>query len=174
MIKSISSKNYADALSELATNSSLSFDEIREDLQKVETILQSSAELKSVLENVTISVDVKSEIIEEVFRNQVCAQIVNFLKILAEKGKFSQFAEVKAAFEECYNREKNIQFVTVTSAVELREDQRQRVVSKLQEKLNKTIQALWRVDESLIGGLVVKIDDNVINASLKNKLEKLI
>ena len=68
----------------------------------------------------------------------------------------------------------NIKLVDVTSAVELSEDQKQRVVEKLQAKLNKKIIANWLQDEDIIGGLIIKIDDNVINSSLKNRLEKLI
>ena len=174
MINRISSENYAKALSELAKDNVLTFDEIKEDLQKIGMILESSEELRNVLKNVTVPVDVKTRIITEVFQNQVSEKIVNFLKILAEKGKLSHFFEVKEAFENHFNEEKNIQCVTVISAVELREEQRQKVLTRLQEKLQKTIQASWNVDDGLIGGLIVKIGDNVIDASLRNRLEKLI
>ena len=169
-----SSKNYAEALAEIATDNVISYDGIKNDLNTVSAIIKNSPDLKNVLENITIATEVKNSIIDEVFRNQVNDKIVNFLKILTNKNKFSDFEDIKSDFETIYNDVNNIKLVDVTSAVALSEDQKQRVVEKLQAKLNKKIIANWLQDEDIIGGLIIKIDDNVINSSLKNRLEKLI
>ncbi len=169
-----SSKNYAGALAEIAADNVISYDGIKNDLNTVSAIIKNSPDLKNVLENITIATEVKNSIIDEVFRNQVNDKIVNFLKILTNKNKFSDFEDIKSDFETIYNDVNNIKLVDVTSAVELSEDQKQRVVEKLQAKLNKKIIANWLQDEDIIGGLIIKIDDNVINSSLKNRLEKLI
>ena len=169
-----SSKNYAGALAEIAVDNVISYDGIKNDLNTVSAIIKNSPDLKNVLENITIATEVKNSIIDEVCRNQVNDKIVNFLKILTNKNKFSDFEDIKSDFETIYNDVNNIKLVDVTSAVELSEDQKQRVVEKLQAKLNKKIIANWLQDEDIIGGLIIKIDDNVINSSLKNRLEKLI
>lgn len=169
-----SSKNYAGALAEIAADNVISYDGIKNDLNTVSAIIKNSPDLKNVLENITIATEVKNSIIDEVFRNQVNDKIVNFLKILTNKNKFSDFEDIKSDFETIYNDVNNIKLVDVTSAVALSEDQKQRVVEKLQAKLNKKIIANWLQDEDIIGGLIIKIDDNVINSSLKNRLEKLI
>ena len=169
-----SSKNYAGALAEIAADNVISYDGIKNDLNTVSAIIKNSPDLKNVLENITIATEVKNSIIDEVSRNQVNDKIVNFLKILTNKNKFSDFEDIKSDFETIYNDVNNIKLVDVTSAVALSEDQKQRVVEKLQAKLNKKIIANWLQDEDIIGGLIIKIDDNVINSSLKNRLEKLI
>lgn len=169
-----SSKNYAGALAEIAADNVISYDGIKNDLNTVSAIIKNSPDLKNVLENITIATEVKNSIIDEVFRNQVNDKIVNFLKILTNKNKFNDFEDIKSDFETIYNDVNNIKLVDVTSAVELSEEQKQRVVEKLQAKLNKKIIANWLQDEDIIGGLIIKIDDNVINSSLKNRLEKLI
>ncbi len=169
-----SSKNYAGALAEIAADNIISYDGIKNDLNTVSAIIKNSPDLKNVLENITIATEVKNSIIDEVFRNQVNDKIVNFLKILTNKNKFNDFEDIKSDFETIYNDVNNIKLVDVTSAVALSEDQKQRVVEKLQAKLNKKIIANWLQDEDIIGGLIIKIDDNVINSSLKNRLEKLI
>ena len=169
-----SSKNYAGALAEIAADNVISYDGIKNDLNTVSAIIKNSPDLKNVLENITIATEVKNSIIDEVFRNQVNDKIVNFLKILTNKNKFNDFEDIKSDFETIYNDVNNIKLVDVTSAVALSEDQKQRVVEKLQAKLNKKIIANWLQDEDIIGGLIIKIDDNVINSSLKNRLEKLI
>ena len=174
MTNSTSSKNYAGALAQIAKSNSMSFDEIKNDLNIAESIINSSSELKDVLENITISTDVKSEIVEDVFKNQINSKIINFLKIITDKNKFKDFAEIKSEFENLYNEEKNIKTVDVTSAIQLSDEQKHRVIEKLQNKLNKQIIANWQIDENIIGGLIIKVDDDVINSSLKNKLEKIV
>ena len=169
-----SSKNYADALAEIADDNIISYDEIKNDLNTISVIIKNSPVLKSVLENITIATDVKNSIIDEVFKNQINEKLVNFLKILTNKNKFDEFDEIKSDFESIYNDVNNIKLVEVTSAVELTQEQKNRVTEKLQAKLNKQIQANWLLNSDIIGGLIIKIDDNVINSSLKNKLEKLI
>ena len=169
-----SSKNYAGALAEIADDNIISYDEIKNDLNTISVIIKNSPDLKSVLENITIATDVKNSIIDEVFKNQINEKLVNFLKILTNKNKFDEFDEIKSDFESIYNDVNNIKLVEVTSAVELTQEQKNRVTEKLQEKLNKQIQANWLLNSDIIGGLIIKIDDNVINSSLKNKLEKLI
>lgn len=169
-----SSKNYAGALAEIADDNIISYDEIKNDLNTISVIIKNSPDLKSVLENITIATDVKNSIIDEVFKNQINEKLVNFLKILTNKNKFDEFDEIKSDFESIYNDVNNIKLVEVTSAVELTQEQKNRVTEKLQAKLNKQIKANWLLNSDIIGGLIIKIDDNVINSSLKNKLEKLI
>ena len=169
-----SSKNYAGALAEIADDNIISYDEIKNDLNTISVIIKNSPDLKSVLENITIATDVKNSIIDEVFKNQINEKLVNFLKILTNKNKFDEFDEIKSDFESIYNDVNNIKLVEVTSAVELTQEQKNRVTEKLQAKLNKQIKANWLLNRDIIGGLIIKIDDNVINSSLKNKLEKLI
>jgi len=173
MINSTSSKNYAYALAELANDNVMSFESIKNDLSSISEILKNSQDLKNVLENITISTEIKNNIIDEVFKNQIHEKMVNFLKVITNKNKFNEFEDIKTEFENKYNDVKNIKIVEVTSAIQLRDDQKTRVIEKLQAKLNKEIVANWKLDASIIGGLIIKIDDNVINSSLKNRLERL-
>ena len=61
----------------------------------------------------------------------------------------------------------------MVSAIELSEEEKQQVVQKLENKLNKTVQPDWELDNDIIAGLVIKIDDDVIDMSIKNRLAKL-
>ena len=79
MTNSISAKNYAKALAETAQDKVMSYEDIKQNLDIVSDILSSSAELKNVLENTTISIPVKNDIINEVFQNQINEKIINFL-----------------------------------------------------------------------------------------------
>lgn len=171
MITQISqtAKTYADALIE--TNQSN--DDILKDLETVSKIIENSNDLKTVLNTPAVPVEQKIEIIDDIFKSQVSQNILNFLKILAEKKRFNEFEEILQAFKNKFDEIQGIKRVTVISAIELSDDYKTKITDKLKEKLQKNIHADWQVDSEIIGGLIIHIDDNVINTSIKNKLENL-
>lgn len=170
---SLSAKNYSKALVEMVRDNIISFEDLSKDLATVSEILESSQDLRLTLENPTVSEEVKSQIIEEVFKNEVHPQVVSFLKVLIDKNRFSEFSQIKADYEIKLDDVNKIQAVEITSAVELSEEYRERILQKLSEKLQKNIRPNWKVDENIIAGLIYRINDNVIDTSIKSKLDKL-
>lgn len=170
---SLSAKNYSKALVEMVRDNVISFEDLSKDLATVSEILESSQDLRLTLENPTVSEEVKSQIIEEVFKNEVHPQVVSFLKVLIDKSRFSEFSQIKADYEIKLDDVNKIQAVEITSAVELSEEYRERILQKLGEKLQKNIRPNWKVDENIIAGLIYRINDNVIDTSIKSKLDKL-
>lgn len=162
------SKIYADALIELGD-----FDKTLKELDIITEICSNSKDLVQILESPTVSVEKKFLIIDEVFLKDINEKMRNFLKVLAEKKRFNEFSNIKEAFSNEVDKIKNIKRIEVISAIELNEDKKQAVIRKLKEKLQKEIIANWNTDKSIIGGLIIKIDDNVIDTSLKNKLKNL-
>lgn len=170
---SLSAKNYSKALVEMVRDNVISFEDLSKDLATVSEILETSQDLRLTLENPTVSEEVKSQIIEEVFKNEVHPQVVSFLKVLIDKNRFSEFSQIKADYEIKLDDVNKIQAVDITSAVELSEEYRERILQKLSEKLQKNIRPNWKVDENIIAGLIYRINDNVIDTSIKSKLDKL-
>lgn len=170
---SLSAKNYSKALVEMVSDNVISFEDLSKDLATVSEILETSQDLRLTLENPTVSEEVKSQIIEEVFKNEVHPQVVSFLKVLIDKNRFSEFSQIKADYEIKLDDVNKIQAVEITSAVELNEEYRERILQKLSEKLQKNIRPNWKVDENIIAGLIYRINDNVIDTSIKSKLDKL-
>lgn len=170
---SLSAKNYSKALVEMVRDNVISFEDLSKDLATVSEILETSQDLRLTLENPTVSEAVKSQIVEEVFKNEVHLQVVNFLMVLIDKNRFSEFPQIKADYEIKLDDVNKIQSVEITSAVELSEEYRERILQKLSEKLQKNIRPNWKVDENIIAGLIYRINDNVIDTSIKSKLDKL-
>lgn len=170
---SLSAKNYSKALVEMVRDNIISFEDLSKDLTTVSEILETSQDLRLTLENPTVSEEVKSQIVEEVFKNEVHPQVVSFLKVLIDKNRFSEFTQIKADYEIKLDDVNKIQAVEITSAVELSEEYRERILQKLSEKLQKNIRPNWKVDENIIAGLIYRINDNVIDTSIKSKLDKL-
>ncbi len=170
---SLTAKNYADALVKLGQDNVISYDDILNNLEIISEICTQSKDLTGVLENPAISDETKFSIIDEVFTKYVNEKIRDFLKILIEKKRFKELEGIVAAYQEELDKINNLQRVEVISAVELDDNSKQRIIEKLQKKLQKNVIAQWQTDEEIIGGLVVKINDDVIDSSLKNKLENL-
>lgn len=170
---SLIAKNYADALVKLCKDQAMDCREILNSLLFIKDTCKQSTDLKTILDNPSVSDDVKCSIIDEVFKNSIDNHTIEFLKILIEKKRFNEFEGIIAAFSDETDKINNIQRIEVTSAIDLNDDLKQRIKEKLENRLNKTVITEWIVNEDIIGGLVVQINDDVIDSSLKNKLENL-
>lgn len=160
------SKTYAKSLFE-TDKTALS------DLMTINEVINSTDDFMLTMENPTISLDTKYEILDEIFKKELSEKVLNFLKILVEKNRFNEFGQIVQAYQEEVDKNQNIKRIEVVSAVELSDNQKQKVIEKLQTRLNKKAEVNWTLDTTIIGGLVIKIDDDVIDTSLKNKLDKL-
>lgn len=164
---------YANALVELVKSELLSYEKVSADLNIIEQILDQSTDLNEVLKNPIISIEDKKEIITKVFSNEVDVLIVNFLKVLVDKDRFGAFAQIVVAYHEILDQINNLVRVKVTSAVDLKEDAKSRLKEKLENKLQKEVTFDWKINSEIIAGLVIQMGDNVIDTSLKYKLEDL-
>ena len=169
----ISAKIYADALIELGQKGDISFDEIKKDMSVTAEILQKSPDLKNVLTVPVFSLEQQLSVADEVFKPVLNYKILNFIKILIEKRRFNEFDKITEAFYNAVDDFNEIKRVTIISAVDLDEENKRKITDKLQTKLQKNIHTNWIVNEEIIGGLVIKIDDDVIDTSIKTKLENI-
>ena len=168
-----SEKIYADSLIQTGKDGAMNFDEILNDLNIIKDVTSQSKDLVEVMENPAIDDKTKYEIIDSVFSNHINAKIINFLKVLINKKRFKELNNIIQAYSDELDKINNIQRVEVISAVDLSQEQMQRLTEKLHNKLQKNVILSTKLDQSIIGGLVIKIDDDVIDNSLKNKLESL-
>ncbi len=170
---STSAKTYAESLIQIAKDNIISYDAIVNDLNNIKEILSESSELSDTMNNPAISDKVKYEIIESIFANIISIPVKNFLKILIDKKRFNELEQIIQAFEEKFDDINNIKRVNVISAVPLAQEQQSKIIEKLQNKLQCNVQVNWIEDIGIIGGLVVQIGDDLIDNSLRNKLEKI-
>ena len=160
-------KIYAQSLFELNLDKNFVKSELKNVLETF------TDELYDFFSNPTIDENVKFETLNDIFQNKVSEEILTFLKLLAEKGRILELSQIYESYIERLNNSENILDVEVVSAIDLDDDLKQRISSKLSEKLHKTIEPKWIVSEDIIAGLVIKIGDDIIDTSLKNKLDNL-
>lgn len=166
-------KRYAKSLIELMLDSENNQDEIKGDLDNVKEILSTSPELNSTMTNPVISAYDKEQIIVSVFEKDTSETTRNFLKLLVDKNRFGLLLQIIEAFNKMLDKINNIAQVNVVGAIELDDGLKQEIENKLREKLNKEINITYNTDNSIIAGLIYKIEDDVLDTSLKYKLEEL-
>jgi ATP synthase F1 delta subunit len=99
--------------------------------------------------------------------------LVNFLELLAEKQRMPALFQIRKRFDELWGEENRRLQVTLTSAIELDPTVIEEVGAEIERKTGKTIELTSRVDEGIVGGLVLQVGNRVLDASIRNRLEKL-
>jgi F-type H+-transporting ATPase subunit delta len=166
------SKIYAKALLEVASDKK-SYEKIKKQLDEISKIMDSSEDLKIVMNNSSIAISKKIEILDAVFGGKIEPKLLNFLKILVEKNRFNELKSVGNAYGEMIDTLDNLKKVEITSSVPLNFENKSNVLFKLEHKLGCEVVPTWSVDKSLIAGLSFKFDDTVIDTSVRAKLESL-
>ncbi len=167
------SKRYAQALIELQNAGVISSDEILNDLKTISDTLKTSQDLNEVLSNPVVGIDDKKDIVETVFADKISATVKNFVKVLIDKNRFSAFKYIVFAYEKELDLIKGVERVEVVSAVEMKQEAKERLQRKLEEKLKKSVIINFEQDAEIIAGLIIRIGDSVIDNSLKHKIDNL-
>lgn len=163
-------KRYSDALIDVAQSKN-ELDDVYSDLQTVSEALNSVDELNSFLSHPVIPLYEKKDMVKSVFEGKIKEDTLNLLFILLEKNKINLINTILYCFEESMDEAKNILKVSVISAVEVDEDLKQKLKEKLENKLNKAVKFEFELNPEIIAGLVLKIQDKVIDGSMAAKLE---
>ena len=167
-------KRWALALMELAQeDSNISKEDILDDLREIASTIDSSEDLSNVINNPSISTEEKQVVLCKLFQNSIMPIVYNFIFALNLRKRVGIIAEIAIEFEKELERIKNITHVNVTSAIELNDDRKEDIKTKIAQKLNKDVIVDWGIDDDIIAGLIFKIDELVIDNSVKHKLEDL-
>ncbi|HYF83445.1 MAG TPA: ATP synthase F1 subunit delta [Clostridia bacterium] len=168
----IASKRYSQSLFEAAMDQdklNLTFEE----LDGLKRIIGDNQAFFKVLEYPFITLNEKIKIIDEVFSKSFDAIICDFLKVLIEKDRVYILNEILRDFEELYYDHKRLLKVQVTTAFELEEDYKDRLINKLKEVFKQDVVIETSIDPSIVGGLYIKAKDKIIDATVKGKLDKM-
>ncbi|MBC6961069.1 MAG: F0F1 ATP synthase subunit delta [Lautropia sp.] len=104
---------------------------------------------------------------------QIAPEQKNFVQVLAANGRLAVLPEISALFDRLRNEQEGVLDARIASAYPLDERQVDEVVAALREKYGKQIKATVHVDAELIGGVSIRIGDEVIDASVRGKLAQM-
>ena len=136
-------------------------------------LIKNNKELDNVLKSPLVAKNEKTQLIEALFNNKINNDLKNFLKILVEKGRISSLKSIELTFKELLNDKHNIIEGTVISAIALTEKQVKELEEKLSKKYNKNVTLENEVDQSILGGVLVRLGNTQIDGSVKTRLNNI-
>lgn len=164
---------YGEALFELAVEEKKT-DELLSEAQAVLKSFEDNADLGKFLNHPKIEKEKKLEAVENIFKDFVSKDMVGFLRIIVDKGRYNEIPAILTYFIDKMKEYKKIGVVYVASASELTEKQKASIEKKLHEVTNyNSFEMNYKIDESLIGGMIIRIGDRVVDSSIKTKLSNL-
>ncbi len=167
------SKTYGEALYELAIEEN-KVDSFAEEITVLRGILADSRELDNLMNHPKIAKEEKLQVMKHVFEGRLDAQLLGFLSLIITKDRYGEVDNIFRYFLDRVKELKGIGVAHVASAEPLKEAQKQQIVEKLLETTGyRQMEMHYTVDAGLIGGIVIRIGDRVVDSSIRTKLEEL-
>ncbi len=171
MINIVASR-YAEALFQVGEDSN-STQRLYDELKAVVDIINQNKEFANILKSPIVSKDDKKDLITNIFGSQLNKEMLNFMKILADKDRLSLLTEIRESLKVLLNEKNNILEGVAITAVPMSQDEVNELQSKLSIKYNKTVILKNEIDESVLGGVLVRLGNEEIDGTVKNRLDKM-
>lgn len=167
------SKTYAQALFELAVEEDKTSAFLEEASGLLE-VIRTNAEFGQFMNHPKIQKEDKLEVVQNVFRDKISREMLGFLVTIIEKDRYTEIEAIFEDFVASVKEYNNIGTAYVTTAIAINEQEKQDIESRLLATTRyKTIECIYDVNKSLIGGMVIKMGDRVVDSSIRTKLDKL-
>ncbi len=167
------SKTYGDALFELALEAGKP-DLFLEEVKAVAEAIEQNEDLTRLMNHPKIVKEEKIKLIEDIFKGNVSDELVGLMRMVVEKDHYNELGSVFEYFINQVKEYKNIGTAYVTAPFALSKEQKAAVEKRLLDTTKYVeFEMHYDVDAALIGGLVIRIGDRVVDSSIKNKLTSL-
>jgi F-type H+-transporting ATPase subunit delta len=163
---------YARALLNIAVKESLT-DLVLKDLQAINAMLDSSRELINFTNSPIIQYWKKKKVFSEIFEEKISKLTMGFLVLLLEKRRENLIPSIAVQYEEIYNKLNHLLPVQIESATSMSDSNKEQIETRLRELTKQTVIPRFSENASLKGGLKVRIDDWVFDATISNQLAQL-
>ncbi|HXB15456.1 MAG TPA: F0F1 ATP synthase subunit delta [Solirubrobacteraceae bacterium] len=162
---------YARALFEVAREQG-KLDELREQLAQFADAVESDRQLAVFFFSPYFSTAEKEQGLERILQG-ADENFVNFLKLLIEKHRMPVLFRIRAAYQHLWDEENKVLPVEITSAIELDPATTENLGNTIGERAGRKVTLAARVDPDIIGGIVVRVGNSILDASIRNRLEQL-
>lgn len=167
------SKTYGEALFETAMEGKKA-EELMEEIRAVFTILEQNPDFDKLMGHPGIPKQEKLQVVEQVFKGRVSDELTGLLRIIVEKERYGELQAILQYFTDQVKEASGIGVAYVATASDLTGTQKENVRAKLLATTSyKTMEMHYQTDPSLIGGMVVRINDRVVDSSIRTKLNDL-
>jgi len=162
---------YAKALLDLSIELN-KVEVISSDMRAILDANNETPDFQLFLNSPLINSDKKISILKEIF-DGFDELSISFVSLIAKKRRENILSEIAAAFESLWKEKQGIVPVTLVSSIELDNTSKDSILAKVKGIVNGTIELTEEVDESILGGFILKMDDKQIDASVRSQLNNL-
>ena len=163
---------YAKALFDLALENQKD-EVVHKNLFDVDATITKSRELSVVINSPVINDDKKIAVINAVFTGNIDDLTIKFLILIVKKNRELFIREITEAYNELFLAHHNITKVTVSSAIALNDELKNRIIKLVEKDTNSTVELHEEINADLIGGIVLAYDNKQFDASIQNRLKEL-
>lgn len=173
MKNSVLAKRYAKALFAVGKDEN-AFDDYSKALNEMAQLFNTTPEVSDALTNFLYPVDVREKVMDHLIQALGASQVMaNFFKLLVQKKRANILPDIAEVFQAMVDADKNMCQGTVVSAMELSPELCDKVKATLEKITGKQVVLTTQVDPSIIGGMVAKVGDLVLDGSIKSQLAGL-
>ncbi|MBD79678.1 MAG: ATP synthase F1 subunit delta [Crocinitomicaceae bacterium] len=165
-------RRYAKSLLLLAQERN-ELEQVKDEMQALHRVIGENQDLKIMLRSPVVKKDKKINVLGLIFKESIGPLVSGFIKIITNNNREYLLYEISIAFVELYNEVNKVISAKVTSAVALDDDLRKRIKSVIATIEHNEIQIEESINKNLIGGFVLRVDDNQIDASIARQLRIL-
>ena len=165
-------RRYALALYQVAEEKG-KVEEYLANLREIVELVNNSAELQQVIRHPQISTAKKKQTFIKIFQGRIGEELLSFLLLLIQKDRILHLKEMLNQMEKIHLERNNTLLANVKTVVPLLEDERDTLVSKLERKYNKKIILNEEIEKEILGGVYVRIGNDVIDGTVKSKLDEM-
>ena len=168
---SVVDRVYANALFEAAQEQG-KLEPVGEQLAQLVEAERAVPELRELLRNPQLDPRARRAALEDVLGGTE-ELLRNFLLVLSDKGRAGQLEEIAAEFERLVAEAEGIVHAELTTAVELSDDEAQKLLEQIEQASGRKVEATRTVDPDLIGGIVLQVGSHRLDASVRGRLDRL-
>jgi F-type H+-transporting ATPase subunit delta len=171
-VRGVAARRYAQAAFEIARDNK-TLDQWLGDLKTLNGVF-GAPEVASILEDPKLTEDGQRKVVDRLLPKGLVGELaMNLLLLLIKRNRLRSLPRILDVYQELYNREKGIVVADVTTAVPLDEQQRKQVAQRLSQITGKTIELRVHEDPRILGGMITRIGDELIDASVASRLAAL-
>lgn len=167
------SQTYGEALFELALEKG-TMDSLYDEAKGVKEVFLNNDELIKLLNHPKIDKDNKIQVMENIFKGNISDDFTGFLTVIVRKDRHNDIDAILDCFIAKVKEYKRIGIAYVTTAVELTDSQKKSVEDKLLKTTSYAeFEMNYSVDKSIIGGMIIRIGDRVVDSSIKSEMTEM-
>ena len=163
---------YGEALYTLALEEGLT-DALLAELNVLQESFHQEPDFIRLLSSPNLPKQERCQVLENSFRDKLHPYVLNFLKILTEKGYVRHFSDCVAAYTDHYNLDNGIMPVTAITAVALTQQQSEKLTEKLEKITGKTVKLSNKVDSACIGGVRLDYDGKRLDDTISHRMDAI-